>query len=122
MAAPQHQPRDRSRRYVTRIPFDYNTKPLDRGQVMVLEGARNDEKLTRLGYLAPLDRGVELYQCAVCGAEFVGIRERTGHGDRRHAPPRLRTPDEEDAAAESEDRMLDQIAPLYLNKTAASGG
>lgn len=128
-------------RYVARVPFDYGATALDRGQITTLAGAANDEKLTRLGYLALLDTQATTYQCAQCGAEFVGVHERTAHGDKRHRERRrrmadLRTiadsggggavtyaiDDEEDREAEREDRMLDQIAPLYLEKTRASGG
>lgn len=107
---------------VCRVPFDYAGQGYDRGQLIQLGGYPNDERLIRLGYVAALERGAETYACSVCGGRFVGIRERTQHGDKRHAPPRLLTPEDEDRLAESEDRMLDQVAPLYLEKTAASTG
>lgn len=123
--APQRKPRrpglapDRPP-MVCRVPFDYAGRGYDRGQLIELQGFTHDERLIRLGYVAELEKGVELYECSVCGGTFVGVRERTHHGDRRHAPPRERTPMDEDAAAEAEERMLDQVAPLYLEKTAAS--
>ncbi len=105
---------------VCRVPFDYAGAAYDRGQLIQLQGYPNDERLVRLGYVAALEKGAETYACAVCGGQFIGIRERTQHGDKRHAPRRERTPADEDAADEAEDRMLDTVAPLYLDKTAAS--
>lgn len=107
---------------VCRVPFDYAGQGYDRGQLIQLGGYPNDDRLIRLGYVAALEKGAEIYDCAVCGGRFIGLRERTQHGDKRHAPPRVMTPAEEDAAAESEERMLDTVAPLYLEKTAASTG
>lgn len=108
-------------RYWARQPFDYGALQLDRGQILRLAGAPNDEKLRRLGYVAELDGQITSYECAVCGGAFVGIAERTAHGNKRHAP-RLLTPDEEDAAEEREEQQLQAVAPLYLDKTKAAMG
>jgi hypothetical protein len=106
-------------RYSVRQPFDYAGGSYDRGQIIMLVGAKNDEKLIRLGYVTELDRRTTTYECAACGATFIGIAERTAHGNKRHIV-RVLSPEEEDARAESEERQLDQIAPLYLENTAAS--
>lgn len=105
---------------VCRVPFDYAGAAYDRGQLIQLQGYPNDERLVRLGYVAALEKGAETYACSVCGGQFIGIRERTQHGDKRHAPKRELTPADEDALADQEDRMLDAVAPLYLDKTTAS--
>lgn len=107
-------------RYVARRGgFQYNGKPLDRGQVLILAGATNDEKLIRLGYVTLLERHADLYTCAACGKEFVGITERTAHGDERHRVRDL-DPDEEDAREERRERRENDVAPLFLDKTKAS--
>ncbi|MFA9204994.1 MAG: hypothetical protein ACEQSH_00915 [Bacteroidia bacterium] len=107
-------------RYVARRGgFQYSGQPLDRGQVLTLAGATNDEKLIRLGYVVLLERNTDLYTCAECGQEFIGISERTGHGDLRHRRREL-SPDEEDARDERMERQQEQVAPLFLDKTKAS--
>jgi hypothetical protein len=108
-------------RMVARQPFDYGRLALDRGQVFTLAGAPNDEKLTRLGYVIPLERDATTYECGKCGGVFNGIAERTAHGKKRH-PDRVLTPEEEDERDEREERMLDQAAPLYMDKTKAAMG
>jgi hypothetical protein len=96
-----------------RRPLQYEELVLDRGQVFTLRGRRNDDKLLRLGYVAELERGMVPVTCAECGAEFLGESERRAHGDRRHRAVPL-TPAEEDALADREERLLNQIAPLYV--------
>lgn len=64
--------------------FQYNGMQLDWGQVIRLRGARNDEKLLRLGHFQPVDARAERCQCGVCGAEFIGLEMREAHGDLRH--------------------------------------
>ena len=110
---------DAPRFYARRGGFDYAGQPIDRGRVLQLVGALNDEKLVRLGYFAPLDPKAETYVCAVCGAEFIGIGERTGHGDARHKQRDL-TPDEEDRLEDRREKIEQELAPLYLDKTKAA--
>lgn len=136
----------RARAYYARRPFGYQGVELDREQVLQLVGAVNDEKLVRLGYIAPLvDEDGRQYGCRHCPAKFLSENARDAHGKKRHAapkpPPRLepRQPDEtvqefemreaawreqvlseEDKAIEREERELDKDAPLYLDQTAAS--
>lgn len=106
------------KRYVARRPFDYGRLSLDRGQVFELAGAPNDERLVRLGFVAQHDDSVTAI-CSVCGGEFIGESERRGHGDKQHSGRQL-SPFEEDQRAEREERQLQQIAPLHLEKSAAS--
>lgn len=110
-----------SKRHFVRWPFGYNGQDLDRGQVLTLAGLVNDEKLVRLGYVGELGLKAETFRCAVCGAEFVGTGERTGHGDKRHKMRDL-TPYEEDERVGREERMLQEVAPLNLGNTAAVRG
>lgn len=102
-------------RHWARRPFKYAGVDMDRGQVFELIGAINDEKLVRLGYCDELDPKTELHTCAECGAEFIGIGERTGHGAKRHdpfAPDPERDPAGYDRMVERELRQLEQVAPL----------
>ena len=106
-------------RVFARRPFDYGALELDRGQVFELAGAANDEKLTRLGYCAEVDKGAEMSECSECHAEFIGLAEKVGHGQKRH-PEVPFTPDQIDRMEEREEKRLDVVAPLYLENTAAS--
>lgn len=112
-----------------RRPLTYCGKMLDRGQVLDLTGAVNDERLTRLGYLEVIkSRTAKTFECGVCGAQFVDEGMRTGHGEKRH-----RGKDEGitavampvgvgmiDTTGDAEERRLEQVAPLHLDKTEAS--
>lgn len=129
---------EKASRMWARWPMDYGARPevtLDPGQVFVLQGMPNDEKLVRLGYCAPLDKTATIYACAECGAEFVGVSERTQHGRRRHrdapsADARSYRPGDEDTAVpvyggndadlEAEERRLIETAPLYTDNAAAA--
>lgn len=117
--AARSTPADAPRYYARRGGFDYAGRPVDRGLVVQLVGALNDEKLVRLGYFALLDPKAETYRCAECGAEFIGVGERTAHGDARHRVRDL-TPDEEDARDERREKLENDIAPLFLDKTKAA--
>lgn len=100
-------------------PIGYNGQDIDRGQVFDLVGARNDEKLVRLGYLEMwTGKPKDLHECAACGAQFIGGNERQGHYERRHL--RVLTPEEEDARAERDERFLNEVAPLRMEMTEAS--
>lgn len=99
------------KRHWAKRPFEYAGKELDRGQITKLAGARNDEKLVRLGYFGILDSASETFACSVCGAEFIGFAERDAHGKKRHAGRAL-SPAQEDAREEREERMLQEVAPL----------
>lgn len=110
-----------STKYYARRPFDYGDKQVDRGQVLELLGLRNDEKLIRLGFVLELRRGEHICPCGVCGAQFVGDNELNAHGAMRHANRfQQLSPEEEDRQLDRQEKMLEQVAPLYLDKTAAS--
>ena len=100
-------------------PIGYGTQEIDRGQVFELAGARNDQKLLRLGYVEEwAGKSKDLVECAACGAQFIGGDERRGHYEKRHV--RVLSPEEEDARADREERFLAEVAPLHLEKTEAS--
>ena len=102
-------------------PFGYCGQELDRGQVFEFTGARNDEKLKRLGYVNEVPKGATLHECRSCGARFVDEHMRDLHGRQRHPErPRQFSPQEEDARAEREEKMLETVAPLNWENTAAA--
>lgn len=107
--------------YSARRPFGYGDVMLSPGQVVELGGFSNDEKLIRLGYLEPVKGKVSPLQCRLCGGQFLDEGFRDRHGKSAH-PSRPMSPQEEDAAMEREAKMLEQVAPLYLDKTAESRG
>jgi len=109
-----------SKKMWAKRPFGYNRKELDRGQVFELEGAANDEKLVRLGYVAELSRDVRPVECGECGAKFVDESMRGGHGNKRHVDRFAKSEAELEAEADSEERRMNTLAPLDLEKTAAS--
>ena len=92
-------------------PFQYAALILDRGQVFELQGTRNDEKLLAFGYIKELERDTELYECNRCPGQFIGMRERATHADKRHPMVPL-TVEEEERMFDREERMLMQIAPV----------
>jgi hypothetical protein len=126
--------------------WHYNGHPSDPGLLLTLDGAVNDEKLIRLGFLAPVRNAqkIEKYpRCGECGEYFETEQERTAHGDRRHAarPERIRTgappplagavetyaapgmPEGyllDDLTGDDEERRLEREAPLLLENSAAS--
>lgn len=137
--------------YWARRPFTYDGRELDRGVVIKLTGAKNDEKLLRLGYLAEVDPKAGLSECGRCGAWFHDMSMRDGHGKLRHGPvgrgPRVvnledlspaqqaalladvdqyetERPgfmgDPSDQEVEAGERYLQEVAPLFLDKSAAS--
>jgi hypothetical protein len=114
--------------YVSRRTMTYgrgNGAPIDRGQILELEGLVNDEKLVRLGYVTQASKGIAIVQCGKCGARFSTDEALSSHGRERHAAAREMNPAEEaarDARFEKKMAMEDEIAPLDLTKTAASRG
>lgn len=119
--------------YWARRPFGYDGDDLDRGQVVGFTGARNDEKLIRLGYVLALVPENKPLSCRKCKARFIDLNTLNAHGDKQHGKKAARTDvpfsergatvDETAGAAqqlEKEQRRLDQDAPLNLDKTAAS--
>lgn len=111
--------RDMAQKFWAKRPFDYNGQSLDRGQVFEMVGARLDEKLVRLGYVAELAKKTQLHECANCGAQFVGLGERQGHYEERHIQHFL-SPEEEDARWERKEKMLETVAPINFANAAAA--
>jgi hypothetical protein len=111
-----------TRAFARRGGFEYLGKPLDFGQLFELAGARNDEKLVRLGYVQEwTGKPKDAAKCRVCGAEFISESYRDRHGNARHSERAL-TPDQEDAQAERDDRFAAEVAPIAWEKTAAAQG
>lgn len=109
-----------AQRYVANRPFGYDAGlDLDRGQVFELRNLRNDERLVRLNYCAELPKGIAPAVCGQCGAEFIGDAERAAHGSERHRSRAL-SPADEDARFERQEKILQEVAPLKLENTAAS--
>lgn len=134
--------------YWCRRPFDYDSRlSFDREQIVELRGLRNDEKLIRLGYVQEM-KGEDFHvsECPQCQAKFISMNGRDGHVKERHrqfvadreVPPTKIYPGRErdelydghgqrvdigvstDAVDAERERELDNIAPLHLDKTAAS--
>jgi len=131
-----------------RRPIQYGQTQLDRGAIMRLAGKINDEKLVRLGYLAPLPEGHESSECGDCGTEYYDSLMRDGHVKLRHRPaigPRVVNIDDLNPAekarmlsetleyetqppaligdlesTEQQEKRLEQVAPLYVEKSKAS--
>jgi len=97
------------------------SRPVDRGQLLELEGLVNDEKLVRLGYVSSASKGIAIVQCGKCGAKFVTDEALASHGRERH--PNVRrsvSPDDEERQIEKKLAVEDSVAPLYLEKTTAT--
>ena len=116
------------------LGFDYIAPDLctpmhvDHGQVLALSGARNDEKLVRLGYFTPLVGTPRLAECGVCGAKFLDDQLRDEHGRKTH---KRRSWEEGeaidqaghgyvDALGDGDEARVSTLSPLYLDKTAAA--
>lgn len=121
--------------YWARRPFGYLNQDLDRGQVVAFTGARNEEKLIRLGYVLSLLPKDETFPCRYCAARFIDLNTLNAHGEKRHRDKQTRpdvpfsgrglTVDDtlgETQQLEREGRQMDEIAPLNLDKTSASRG
>lgn len=108
--------------YIARRPFKYGPNNLDAGQVLELGGLRNDDVLTRVGYLEPYASKSKPVECNQCGQKFIDLGALQRHGARAHTAKTAMNPMEEDRLAEREERTLAEIAPLYMNQTAAAKG
>lgn len=106
-------------RVIARWPIMYQGRQHDRGAVFALAGLPNDERLLRLGYVEPF-KGKRGAECGACGTEFADEHLRALHGNKRHRDRFERTPQEEDQAEDREERMLQEAAPLRLDRTAAA--
>lgn len=65
--------------------YDGKTGRVQRGQVFELGGHVHDEKLIRLGHVAPVEPGTPLCECGECGRLFMDDATREAHGDLYHA-------------------------------------
>jgi hypothetical protein len=70
---------------------EYGGMPLDRGQVFTLKGLANDERLVRLGFIAPF-KGGQPVECSDCGLPFATPADLANHGEIRHQVRRAMTP------------------------------
>lgn len=107
--------------YARRFPIvgaQYNGKPVETGQVIDLIGARNDARLLEYGYVAEWPKGVEPFECAECGKQFVSEPTRRKHGDRVHAGlyriDAHTDPSEVDEAIEAEEARLNKDLPYTV--------
>ena len=58
--------------YFARVPFTYNKKNLDRGEIAELKDTPRDAKLVGLGYFRPYDKHEHRdVPCDMCGRHFV---------------------------------------------------
>lgn len=98
-----------------RRPIKYLGQELSRGEVFNLGGAINDEKLLRLGYVAPVD-GEELYEYQGTGRMFIDMQTRQAHGDYERRLAGVQTPADEDRLEREMERRLEEAAPLYIGQ------
>lgn len=85
-----------------------------------LRGTKNDEKLLRLGYIAEVPKDTVLKECArLCGAWFIDEQTRNEHFEKRHLKQSLPI-GEQEVADSQRDEMLEQLAPVYMDRTKAS--
>jgi hypothetical protein len=88
--------------------------------VIELRGTKNDDALVRLGFIAEIPKGTVLKECGgLCGAWFIDDSTRAAHCKARHHG-RYMSFDEGEAADRREDELLDEIAPLHMDRTKAS--
>jgi hypothetical protein len=67
-----------------RIPFGYNSKFRDRGEVFTLINARNDEKLRTLRYILPFsEKEHKEILCDGCGRKFIASSFFEAHKKKR---------------------------------------
>lgn len=102
--------------YFCRRPQDYGleSKPLDVGQVLTLEGCRNDKRLIEQTQFVEVPRGTSIVQCGRCGARFITDAHLHQHGQKRHEPL---TDVQKLEAAEREDKFVEVAMPLKPRET-----
>lgn len=110
--------------YAATRMFDYgppNTpgETLDPGQIVELGGWLNDDKLIRLNLVKKIDGRSKPCQCGKCGKQFAAEFFLSGHGNKRH---RGLTAKEQLDVSIAEDKKMDTVMPLHLDKTAATRG
>ena len=68
----------------SRIPFGYNGKFRDRGEVFTLINGRNDEKLQNLRYVLPfVPKDHKEIMCDNCGRKFIAMTYFEAHKRKR---------------------------------------
>lgn len=102
-------------KHFARMIFDYAGEQLDRGQILELKGAINDEKLVRLGYVGKLAKADPVSHCGACQKQFRGDDMRDAHAKLRHSGREV-TPE----MIEQEQERAQKQTPLHLDKTKAS--
>ena len=85
-------------------------KTVDRGQVITMQDAPNNERLVRLRYIIPFSG--ETFTCSECGAEFDSLGARNQHGLRRH-PRAGRKLVASDLVAEDEKMNFEETPPAW---------
>lgn len=97
-------------------PFGYAGQNLSRGQIVELVGAKNDEKLVRLGYFEEwTGKPNEEVVCPEGGERFIDRRTFEAHYEREHLGRRGKLdPYSEDEMEQREERMLAEVAPLKV--------
>lgn len=107
--------------YVVRRSMEYGpeSKPADRGQLIELQGMKNDEALVRLGYVSLANERATVVSCGKCGAKFQTDEALSAHGGYRHSNRTL-TPQQEDAREDARAKTEDEVNPIYLDQTKAS--
>lgn len=104
--------------YVRHVSYaNHGGTPVDHGQLIHLLGGVNEEKLLRIGYIAPHDNSDPVV-CGECGAMFISDMYRTMHGNKRHRPQVVWVdPASRDEADAKEFKRGDRLAPLHLENT-----
>ena len=112
------------RLYFASRPFSYGPPDskgdaLTAGQVVALGGYPGDHRLVDLGLLREVDKRTTLVACGKCGARFVTDALLHMHGNRNHAGL---DPVAAEHAAVAEDKKLEKMMPLHMDRTEASRG
>lgn len=118
---------DESKLYYARRPHGYGKVFKEWGEFVELDPKLNvgpqggNERLLRLGYLAEFDgTDNDLFECSHCHKLFASIMHRNTHGDKVHRRNRVLNPLEEDEAIDKEEARVNELAPIYFEKTIAS--
>jgi len=89
---------DSTFKFYARIPFGYDKKFRDRGEVFTLIGAKNDNKLQTLRYILPFNpKEHKEILCDSCGRKFIAMSFFDAHKRKRscdddsQVPTRLET-------------------------------
>ncbi len=108
--------------YFSRFPQVLLDENVDRGQVVELNASAMPpgrvEQLTRLGYVAKLEKGARLAGCGGCQKRFRTDEERDAHFKLRHKAA-LEGDDHADAIEREQNKAM-QRTPLKLDKTVGA--